>query len=154
MLTLVPKGWFTWRFSVEDSMGTAVAELNLTAWRERGSLIIGGREHQMSRTSLTGPFVLTLDDAEVAQAVKLSVFRYEFTITHAGAEYTLKRVSTWRRQFDLLQGDQKLGSVAPLSLLSRRAKIDLPYNLDLALQGFVAWLTLLMWKRDADSAGA
>jgi hypothetical protein len=88
MLKLIPKRWFSWDFRLEDASGVA-AEVILSSWRERGSIAIGGVRHKVSRHGLTGPFVLEMAGREAARAVKPSVWRHTFTITHDGSEYTL-----------------------------------------------------------------
>jgi hypothetical protein len=38
-------------------------------------------------------------------------------------------------------------------LLCRRMNIDLPEELPLPARAFIVWLTVILWKRDADAAG-
>jgi hypothetical protein len=152
MLSLDPQHWCSWNFWMQDATRQPVAEIMLSSWRERGAVSTGGLEYKVSRQGFTGPFILAGQGVEVARAVKPSVFRHEFSISHGGAEYTLKRASVWRREYNLFLVEQKLGSVAPEAWFSRRAKVALPDDLAIVLKAFVAWLTLLMWKRDADSS--
>jgi len=97
---------------MHDATHHPVAEIGLSSWRERGAVVTGGVEYTVSRQGLTGPFILAGQGMEVARAVKPSVFKHEPLINHGGREYTLKRASAWRREYNLLLGDQKLGSVA------------------------------------------
>ncbi len=151
MLKLIPKHWFAWDFRLEDATGLA-AEVILSSWRERGAIAIAGVQHRVSRDGLTGPFVLEMAGRQAALAVKPSAFRQNFTITHDGAEYTLERISWWRREFGVFSGGRRLGTIAPESWLTRRAIVNLPETMPVWLQAFFAWLTALMWKRDADAA--
>jgi hypothetical protein len=153
MLTLVPKHWFSWDFRLNDSVGMPWGEVALSSWRERGSVTVGGQRYKVSREGWLGPFVLTGPSGELARAVKDSAFRSAFTLTVDGRTYGLRRLSVWRREFGLFAGDTRLGSMAPESWLTRRARVDLPEDLPGPARAFTVWLTLLMWRRDSD-AGA
>ena len=153
MLTAVPKRWFSWDFSLLDSTLQPVAELVLSSWRERGSLTVGGVSYRVYRDGLTGPFVLEAPDgSRAATAVKESVFRREFTVGYRDRHFVLKAKSAWRREFNLLSGDQMLGTVVPAGLFTRRAKVEFNDDLPLECAAFVVWLTLLLWKRNSDKA--
>jgi hypothetical protein len=150
-MTLVPKHWCSWDFSLKDAFGLSWGEIGLSSWRERGSVTVGDQLYKVSRQGLVGPFVLRGPSDELARAVKASAFRQEFTLTVEGRAYTLKRLSAWRREFALCVGDSRVGSVAPESWLTRRAQVNLPEEMPGWARAFVVWLTLLMWKRDSDA---
>jgi hypothetical protein len=152
MLTVVPKHWYSWDFTVLDPVGTPWGEVTLSSWRERGSVAVGADRHKVSRQGLTGPFVLEGPSGEIARAVKVSAFKREFALRVAEQGFTLKQVSWWRREFALLEGGAVVGSMAPVSWLSRRGQVRLPDDMAPEVCAFVLWLILLMWKRDADAA--
>ena len=154
MLKLVPKRWFSWDFRLEDPVGMPWGELDLSYWRERGSVAVGGEQYSVSRQGVLGPFVLEGPNGELARAVKVSAFRQQFALTVGEREYTLKQVSWWRREFGLFYGGASVGWVAPESWFSRRAQVFLPEDVPGGIRAFVVWLTLLMWKRGADAAAA
>lgn len=154
MLKLVPMHWFSWDFRLEDPVGMLWGEVALSSWRERGSVAVGGQQYRVSREGFVGPFVLEGPSGELAKAVKVGAFRQEFTLSVGGREYTLKRLSSWRREFALFSGDARVGSVVPESGFTRRAEVILPDDMPGWVRAFVVWLTLLMWKRDSDSAAA
>ena len=108
----------------------------------------------MSRQGVLGPFLLEGPSGELARAVKVSAFRQQFTLTVGEREYTLRRLSWWRREFGLFYGGASVGSVAPESWFSRRAQVFLPEDLPGGVRAFVVWLTVLMWKRDAETAAS
>jgi hypothetical protein len=128
-------------------------EVGLSSWRERGSVTVGGQQYKVSRQGFVGPFVLEGPNGELAKAVKVSAFKQEFTLRVEGREYTLRQLSSWRREFGLFAADARVGSVIPESWLNRRAEVMLPDDMPGCASAFVVWLTLLMWKRDSD-AGA
>jgi hypothetical protein len=153
MLTAVPKRWLSWDFALHESTGAAVAELRLSSWRDRGSVIVGADVYRVYRQGLLGPFILEAPDAsQAARAIKPSAFRREFTITHGERRYVLKAMSAFHRECGLFDETRRVGAIVPLSLLSRRAKAEFADEVPLSIQPFVVWLTLLLWKRDADAA--
>ena len=152
MWSAVPKHWFSWDFAVQDSTRGPVAELKLSSWRERGAVIAAGIEHKVFRQGFLGPFVLERAGAVVASAEKPSAFRKTLRIEHSGHHYTLEPRSYWGREVVLSEGDREIGSIAPNNWFGRGARVSLPEDLSVALRLFVVWLTLLLWKRDADAA--
>ena len=153
-LRLVPKHWFSWSFTLEDAAGIPFGKVLLSCWRERGSVAVGEIEYRVRRDGFTGPFVVGREGTELARAVKTSLFRHEFTIRHEGRTYTLKRVSSWRREFGVWTDAGRVGTIAPESCFTRRAAVNLPDTMPVFLQAFCVWLTTLMWKRAADAATA
>ena len=144
----IPKHSFSWHFTLMDGPRT-LAQLDTSWWREKGTLTIEGVEHRAYRESLMGHFVLESGGATVARATKPSVFQRKFVIMHNGVQYTLRSQSPFRRSFAVLQGDTKIGSIAPEGVFTRKADVDLPKDLPLRLKAFILWLTVLLWKRDA-----
>ena len=65
MLTAVPKSWFSWDFWLQDPAGKMVAEVRLSSWRERGSVVVAGTTYKIFRKSLLGPFVMEAPDGSV-----------------------------------------------------------------------------------------
>ncbi len=151
-LRVAPRAWYSYEFNVESG-GRIVAEIALSSWRERATLMIDGRRYKAYRERFfAGAFILESDGAVVARAEKPSAFRREFVVDHAGTRWTLRAPSPLRRQFTLLSGDLEVGFVRPESAFRRAAAVMLPSALPLPLSVFVVWLVLLMWKRDADAA--
>jgi hypothetical protein len=146
----IPKHAFSWEFTMTDG-GRTLARLETSWWREKGTLTVEGVEHRAYRESLFGDFVLESGGATVARATKPSAFQRKFVITHNGVEYTLRSHSPFRRSFVVLQGDRAIGSIAPDGVFSRKADVDLPDDLSLPLKAFILWLTVLLWKRDAQA---
>ena len=145
---LVPKAWYSWDFSVTAGDRT-IARFDLSSWRERGVITIDGIEHRVFRESMLGDFVIERGSQTLARATKTSVFTHTMIVRHDGREYMLRKPSVWRRAFVLMDGARQIGSIAPTSVWTRRAAVDLPAQWPLHLQAFVIWLTLVLWKRDA-----
>ena len=150
---LVPKAWYSWDFSVTAGDRT-IARFDLSSWRERGVITIDGIEHRVFRQSLLGDFVIERGSSTLARATKQSAFSSTVIFKYDGREYTLRKQSWWRRAFVLMDGDRQIGSIAPTGLCTRRAAVDLPAQWPLHLQAFVIWLTLVLWKREANAASS
>jgi len=154
-LSAVRKKWYSWDFTVRESDGRHLADLDLSSWRERGKVTVDGSEYEVRREGLCrGPFLLVQEGSVRGQARKTSLFRKEFEIEFDGDHYTLKARSAWGRPLVLLQGGQVLGTISPTAWYSRNVCADLPDELSPLLKAFVVWLVLLLWKRDAAAASA
>jgi hypothetical protein len=154
MLTAVPKRWFSWDFMVaEDSH--AVADIDISWWREKGVLTVKGVDYHVYREGMmSGDFILESAGSVLARAQKPSAFHRSFEIASEGKRYTLQAESALRRTFVLLEGNRKVGSVSPEGIFTRRAAVDLPAALPMAVRVFVIWLTVILWKRASDGAAA
>ena len=154
MLRAIPKGWFSHDFWLLDPNGKSIAEVLLSSWRENGAVVVDGAAYPIQRQGLVGPFILFAPDgSEAASAIKPKAFRRTFTISHIQRQYMLTAVSAFRRECGLFDGNRPIGAITPESWLSRRAKVLFADEVPLPLQAFAVWLTLLLWKREGESAG-
>jgi hypothetical protein len=154
MLIAIPKQWFSWKFTVTDG-SQPVAEIDISQWREKGRLTVEGVDYRVYRENMmSGDFILESAGSVVARAQKPSAFHRTFEISHDGDHYTLQAESAFRRTFLLLSGERQIGSLSPERMMSRRAAVDLPAELPLAVRVFVIWLALILWKRAADAGAA
>jgi hypothetical protein len=154
LLTIEPKRWFSWDFTV--SQGTrAIADIDISWWRERGELTIEGRTFRVTRDGMIGgDFVLESSDGVVARATKPSLFRRAFVVTHGAKTWTLEPTSMFRRALTLRDGGRDAGEIAPRGAWSRRASARLPDEAPLPVQVFLIWLAVLLWKRESDAAAS
>ena len=103
-LTMVPKRWYSWNFAVMTGDRT-VAMLDLSSWRERGEIVIGGITHRVYRESaMSGDFIIEAGGRQLARATKPSAFRHTIIVHYDGKDYTLHKPSVWRRAFVLMDG--------------------------------------------------
>lgn len=154
MLTATPKRWFSWDFTVQEG-SNPVAKLDLSLWREKGTITVQGKDYRVYREGwMSGYYYLENAGAVLARAEKPSAFRRTLVIEHAGRAYTLQARSPFGRTFVLLQGGGEVGRIRPLGLFTRRAEVDLPESLPLAVRVFALWLVVILWKRESDSAAA
>jgi len=103
---------------------------------------------------MCGAFILESSGSIMARAEKPSAFRRSFIIDYRDKQYTLRAASALRRSFLLLDGDIKIGSLSPEGIFTRRTSVDLPAELPLPVKVFIIWLTVILWKRDSNSAAA
>jgi hypothetical protein len=153
MLTATPKHWYSWEFTLAAG-DRVVADIDISSWRERGGLQINGRSYRVHRDGMMGPFIVDADGVEIARAEKPSAFYRAFVVRHDGRELELRAAHALRRQFVVLDGDTEVGAIDPQSLWTRSANVNFRIPLPDAVQAFIVWLTLLLWKREADGGAA
>jgi hypothetical protein len=150
-MKLIPKSWRSWDFTAFDG-SQAVADFDISSWREKAILTVQSDQYSVHREGMmSGDFILqSAAGPELARAEKPSAFRRCFVIRHAGKSYTLRATSM--RQFTLFDDSRKIGSISPDGFFTRRATVDLPDALPLPVRMFITWLSIILWKRDSDSA--
>ena len=152
MLTAIPRNWRTWDFALVDG-GKSLAEIDMSSWRERGTLTISNEIYRVYRERLfTGAFVLESNGVVVARATKPSAWTRRLIVEFGGSEYELKSRSSFSRGFRLLKDGALIGTLSPSGIMSRRMNVELTEELPLSLKAFVVWLTVLLWKRAAEAA--
>jgi hypothetical protein len=154
MMKAIPKHWFSWDYTILEN-DVNVAHLDLSVWREKGTLTVNGEDYDVYREGLlSGKFILEQQGTPLATAIKASAFRQSSTITFADDEYELKPKSMFTRGFVLLQGSHQVGSVSPTNMLMRKAAVDLPAHLPLAVRVFIVWLAVILWKRQSEAGSS
>lgn len=152
-LTLCPKHWYSWDFTVRDAQRD-LGDIDMSWWREKATLSVAGQTYRAYREGLLGgDFILESAGGVLARAVKLSAFRRAFELSHDGRTYMLRPRSAFRRAFVLQEGSREVGALTPEGWLARRTVVALPDSLPLPVKVFAMWLTMIIWKRDSDSAG-
>lgn len=150
MFELTPKGLFSQSFEVADPSGPLV-DIQQDWWRERATLVVQGVSYSVYRESFVGPFVLEYNGQILAYAHK-AISRV-FTIDYAETSFTLKG-RPLQRAFDLLVGEQAIGSLEPGGIFSRKMIVNLSPDLPLFVQVFMAWLVLIIWRRASNASNA
>jgi hypothetical protein len=147
MLTLVPRHPFSWDFKVMQGPHV-IAEIDNGWWRERADIAIGSDPYTVRRESvLRGEFVLEHGGTALARARKPSAFRRLFVVDAGTTHLVLRARSIFRRAFVLMEGDTQVGWISPDRFYSRRATANFPEGLPLPVNVFIAWLTVLLWRR-------
>lgn len=106
MMQAIPTNWFSWSFELRDG-DKHIADLQMSSWRERGQMRLGGQDHELYREGwMSGTFILKRAGLTLARAEKLSVFQRAFDIRHADRDYRLVPSSAFRREMLLLAGSR------------------------------------------------
>ena len=156
-LDLIPHSWWSWNFDVvrEES---AIAQIGISCWRENGTVDVAGTAYQVRRTSLLkGTYILeSTDNVRIAQAVRPSLGRRSFAIQYGmpSGSCTLQAASFCTRRLVLRDDSHEMGTITPAGSFTRQAQAELPDQMPLAVQVFVLWLAVLLWKRESDAAAA
>jgi hypothetical protein len=128
---------------------SVVAEIELSRWSEKGVLKVGGLHYAVHREgAIRGAFILALDTTHLARAEKTSWLSRSFTIKHGEKTYRLK-AEWFGPSFILLDNGQKVGSLVPRGMFTRKTGVSLPDELPLPVQIFVIWLAVEQRKSDA-----
>jgi hypothetical protein len=125
------------------------------AWiREGAEVTIGDVACKLYREGIfSGAFVLEAGGFPLVQAVKPSALLRSFDITYDETHrYTLRARTIIARTFDLLHDGQVVGTIYPDHAFTRKMTAELPEELPLAVQVFMIWLVILLWKRAAQSS--
>lgn len=154
MLEAIPKGWFSWDFTIRQE-DRIVADIDISVWREKALLVVEGKPYKVYREGLvSGAFILESDGSVLAKAWKPSAFRRSFNIEYGDEQFTFSAKSPLGRGFVLLDASGEIGSLSPGGILTRRANVDLPERLPLPVRIFMIWLALILWRRNAESSSA
>jgi hypothetical protein len=147
-LELIPHRWLSWDFSVVRG-DSVVAEIEISRWRNKGVLKVGGLHYAAYREGVIGgAFILALDATQLARAEKSNWLSRSFTIRHGEKTYRLK-AEWFGPSFILLDNGQEVGSLVPRGMFTRKTSVSLPDELPLPVQMFVIWLTLYQRETDA-----
>lgn len=154
VLTLRPRAWYSWDFEVvaDDEV---LAVIDKVWYRERASFTLDGVTYDVLRTQLLrGRFALQVHGRVVAEATKTSAFRRAFELRWEGQRYELRAAHPFWREFRLYQGGVPVGVIAPVSVLRRSAIAQLPAEIPLPVRLFIAFLVVVLWKRQSDAAAS
>ncbi len=148
---LVQRHWYAWDYELREG-GQPVAQVRIGHWRDRGEVVVGGVPYRVRPLDWLGrQFVLAPGEHPVARAVRAGLlFRYR--VEHQGRQWLVRSLGPFRRGMAISSGapaDRVVGEIRPLGWFHRRAAVLLPPDMPPLVRAFVAWLTVLNWKRRA-----
>lgn len=153
MLTAIPRHWLSWDFTLVNE-GKALAEIDTSSWREKGTLTVSNTVYRVYREGLfSGAFVLENNGTVLARAEKASALSRRLIIDVDGARFELRPRAMFSRGFQLLEGNEVVGTLSPGGFLGRRMKVELSESLPLPIRAFMVWLAVLLWRRDVSAGG-
>lgn len=155
LLRATPRNWFSYDFAVSDATGTTVGDADLSNWREKAELDIGGRRYEAHHGSWDKEFILTDEDGRtVVVAEKPSAWKERFSFEHEGYHYELGKESVWKSDLVLSrEGVGRVGYVRRKGMFKREWEAEAPDELPVEIRVFVVWLAVLLARR-SDSAAA
>ena len=145
MLTAISNAW-SYSFSVTDGTESVAQAVDLSWWGDKGELRIQDDIYTARREKSL--YVLESAAGLLARAEQPRKWFGELVIEHSGHRYTLRAKSALRRQFLLLEGSRRIGSLSPEGLFTRNAAVELPKSIPLFLQVFIIWLAMTLWKHE------
>lgn len=152
MLKAVPVGFFSWDFRIQEGE-REVAAIDLSFWREKGTLAVEGLPYRVFREGLArGAFILEGPEGRIlARAEKPNALRRGFVVEYGGRRLGLEAWTPFGRAFVLRDDAGVIGTVKPDAFLTRRTTADLPEDLPLAVRIFMLWLVFILWRRDSST---
>jgi len=143
MLTVTSNAW-SYTFSVTDGTESVARAVDLSWWGDKGELRIQDDIYTARRDKSS--YLLESAAGVLARAEQPRKWFGELVIEHSDRRYTLRAKSALRRQFLLLEGSRRIGSLSPEGLFTRNAAVELPKAIPLLLQIFIIWLAMTLWK--------
>ena len=148
MITCTPRSICLWDFDVSGDGHRASIDLNWVG--EQGSMGIDGERYVVSKGGiLSGRWMLECGPATIFVAQKSSAFSRRIEIRGDFGEAELSARSAFGRTM-ALTGPGVDCVIAPNHPFTRRSTIA-GNHADFRLVAFAFWLTILMWRRQADS---
>lgn len=150
-LHCIPASMWGWNYGIETSQGTARIELKVM--KDEGEIVLPQASYAITHPMLSGEWTLTQvtdgKDSIVARARKPNPLRRKLELTLGTKKLILQAVSPFRREFQIRERSQILGRIRPDSFSSRQAMIEVDAPLDLRIQLFLFWLTVMLWRQGA-----
>ncbi|WP_164104568.1 hypothetical protein [Candidatus Laterigemmans baculatus] len=149
MIRCIPKGLCSWNYRLHAGGHSARIEINWTS--EQGALEIDGERYEIQKHGpLSGHWTLTAGSKQLASAKKISAFTRTIELDTESGTVTLSAESAFGRTM-LLAGAGFDAVIAPAHPFTRRASITGTIG-DFRTVCFAFWLTVLLWRRAAQSS--
>jgi len=151
MIQCRPSGLFSWNFILSGGGLKAEARFNWVG--ESGVVMLNGVTYAIEKSGLIAPVWRLLRDGRVsATATKASAFTRTFEIKTETEVLTLKAASALGRKMEL-NGSNCEVTIEPKHAFTRRAMISgTVFDPETVL--FAFWLSVLVWRRSANSSAA
>ena len=157
MLTCLPRSICSWNFLVRGTMG-GEAGLTFNWFTEQGTIDWNGTEYEVVKHGpFSGHWTLEIPGRVVMNAQKSSAFTRTFELDGSCGPLTLQARSMLTREFEIFDAEKLVGTIVPMHMFTRRAKIftearvDCDSKLSELAQLFAFWLVALTWKRATKS---
>lgn len=145
-LHAIRTGPISWDFRVHDDENE-LTHVQRSWVRNQGSFELAGNHYEISPEGFRGRYVLKDGEQVLAKADPKGPQGRNFRLLAEEHEYYLKPASVFGKQFVLLDKDREVGHVWPEGSLKRGARLELPDDLPLPDQVFLAFLVLMAWQQ-------
>jgi hypothetical protein len=135
------------RYAVTDSQGF-VSDWSGRFGREGATGVVDGETYTFRKDGRKR-FVLSVGERDVATAERVDRSGRRWKISSDGREYELVKPSAFRSKFELRVNDVAVGTI---SRRRRNTNCDLPDDLPLSVQSFIAFVAMALWSREAAAA--
>lgn len=153
-MNAIKKGIFSNRVSLRDD-GQEVGELTMKWFGEDGDLMVDGVGFELYRErAFSGSFVMVRGDELFAEASKASAWRSTFEITFGDTTCVMKKKGGFGSRFVLEYRGEEIGRVTRKGVFAQTMNVELPDGWPRALQAFILWLALIIWRRETAAAAS
>lgn len=150
MIQCLPRGICSWNFDISGAGHHARAEFNWLG--EQGALVIDNEPFAVTKHGVfSGRWTLDSDRGCLLTGQKTNVFTRTFEITGSFGTAVLRARSAMGRTM-VVEGPGFDFTIAPAHAFTRRATIT-GSRIDFLIASFTFWLTVLTWRRAANSDG-
>jgi hypothetical protein len=149
MLTCLPLSLCSWDYRIPDTAaGPATVSFNF--FTEQGAITLGPGEFTIRKHGpLSGHWTLEQNGQSVAEAYKPNALFRRFELRAIETPLIVKACSPFSRRFEILVGDNPVGTIWPAHLFTRRAFMECTPDIPELAQLFAFWLVALTWRRQA-----
>lgn len=150
---VAPQGFFSRHFKLVRE-GQVVATLQMAMFTEACEFMLGGHEFAIRRQSLwKDAFEFTCDGAPVCSVTR-KFWSRRFEITVADQLWTLQRAGWFTRAFQLLRGEQDVGTIRPTGFFTSQRIAQFSDSVPPPIQVLAIFLVLVVSRRQQQSAGS
>ena len=127
MLEFKPKGLFSADY-VFRAPSHELIVVEQSKWRDRAQFTLQTQRYAMWREKAwSGDYVIErADSTRFGRARRPRYFREKYELDLGGRTLHMRRKSAWSREFMILDGEQLIGTIRPVSTFSRRVVVELP----------------------------
>ncbi|WP_433790551.1 hypothetical protein [Actinoplanes sp. CA-252034] len=150
MLTAESTGFWGTRYTVAEN-GIPVTTWDNDWWKSGGTFELAGRAYHV-RSTMWGSRFTMLDSGGAVVAEAERVGHKNWTVVAGGRVYGFRRVSMFKGEQHLMDGERPVGVIKQTGILSGNLSADLP-GLPLPLQVFVLAVLIVHWQNSNASGG-
>lgn len=149
-IEFAPKSLFGARYYALKRDGVDIGQIDCGGIRQPASITIGEATFRPARDGvLRATYHLDGDGARLASATPAGTGLRRFTVEAGARTFTLAVASWSGRRFTLTENGAAVGTIARSGIFSTKSQADLPDNVPLAVQAFLIWLVIIVWRRQA-----